>query len=62
MASTHYDRDHKLLSSGYVVPSGISVNAASAIMNDADAVVEEFATALTKKLEDDIPHSRVRRC
>ena len=55
MASTHYDVDLQLVSSGYVVPSSIGADAASAIMNDADAAIEEFATALTKKLEDDIP-------
>ena len=55
MASTHYDMDLPLVSSGYVVPSGASANAASAIMNDADAAVEEFATALTEKLEANIP-------
>jgi len=53
VASTHYDMDLRLVSSGYVVPTGASANAASAIMDDADA--EEFATTLTKKLEADIP-------
>ena len=43
------------MSSGYVVPTGASADAASAIMNDANAAVEEFAAALTEKLEADIP-------
>ena len=55
VASTHYDMDLPLVSSGYVVPTGADVDTASAIMNDADAAVEEFAAALTKKLEADIP-------
>ena len=55
VASTHYDMDLPLVSSSYVVPSGASADAASAIMNDADAAVEEFAAALTEKLEADIP-------
>ena len=55
MASTHYDKDLPLVSSGYVIPTGASADAASAIMNDADAAVEEFAAVLVRKLEDDIP-------
>jgi hypothetical protein len=55
VASTHYDMDLPLVSSGYVVPSDASADAASAIMNDADAAVEEFAAALARKLEADIP-------
>ena len=47
--------DLPLVSSGYVVPSGASTDAMSAIMNDADAAVKEFAAALTEKLEADIP-------
>ena len=43
------------MSSGYVVLTGAGADTASAIMDDADAVVEEFAAALTKKLEADIP-------
>ncbi|XP_039787139.1 tropomyosin-1, isoforms 9A/A/B-like [Panicum virgatum] len=39
----------------YVVLSDASTDAASAIMNDADAAIEEFAAALTEKLEADIP-------
>ena len=50
VASTHYDMDLRLVSSGYVVPTGASADAASAIMNDADAAVEEFATILAGKL------------
>ena len=55
VASTHYDMDLRLVSSGYVVPTGADADTVSAIMNDADAAVEEFAAALTKKLEADIP-------
>jgi len=43
------------VSSGYVVPSDADADAASAIMDDADAATEEFATALAEKLEADIP-------
>ena len=46
--------DLPLVSSGYVIPSGIDTDAASAIMNDADAAVEEFAAALAMKLEADV--------
>ena len=49
VASTHYDMDLPLVLSGYVVSSGASADAASAIMNDA------AAAALTEKLEADIP-------
>ena len=55
MASTHYDMDLQLVSSGYVIPTGADADTVSAIMNDADTAVEEFAAALTKKLEADIP-------
>ena len=55
MASTHYDKDLPLVSSGYVIPTGASADAVSAIMNDANAAVEEFTAALTEKLEADIP-------
>ena len=55
VASTHYDLDLARVSSGYVVASGLDADATSAAMNDADAAVEEFATALTRNLEDDIP-------
>ena len=51
----HYDKDLPLESSGYVVPSDASANAASAIMDDADAAAEEFATVLAGKLDADIP-------
>ena len=47
--------DLPLVSSGYVVPFGIDADAASAIMNDADAAVEEFAAAFARKLKADIP-------
>ena len=51
VASTHYDMDLRLVSSGYVVPTDADADTASAIMDDADAAAEEFATTLTKKLE-----------
>jgi len=47
--------DLPLVSSGYIVLTGASADAASAIMDDADAAIEEFATVLARKLEDDIP-------
>ena len=47
--------DLKTVSSGYVVPIDASPDTTSAIMNDADAAVKEFAAALTEKLEADIP-------
>ena len=46
VASTHYIMDLQRVSSGYT---------ASAIMDDADATVEGFATVLAVKLEADIP-------
>ena len=55
VASTHYLMDLKTVSSGYIVPTDTSPDAASAIMNDADAAIEEFATVLAGKLEADIP-------
>ena len=55
VASTHYIMDLQRGSSGYVVPTDASPDTASAIMNDADATVEEFATVLAGKLEADIP-------
>ena len=55
VASTHYDMDLPLVSSGYVVPTGADADTALAIMDDADAAIEEFAAALAKKLEADIP-------
>ena len=55
MASTHYIMDLKRMSSGYVVPNDASLDTASAIMDDADATVEGFATVLATKLEADIP-------
>ena len=47
--------DLKLVSSGYVVAPGVVGDAATAAMDEADAVVEDFAAALSKKLEDDLP-------
>ena len=47
--------DLQKVSSGYIVPNDADTNAASAIMDDTDATVEEFATALAEKLEADIP-------
>ena len=55
VASTHYIVDLQRVSSGYVVPNDADADAASAIMDDADAAAEEFATALAEKLEADIP-------
>ena len=50
------------MSSGYVIPEDADADAASAIMDEADAAAEEFATVLAEKLEADIPpHRRVRR-
>ena len=55
VASTHYDMDLKLVSLGYVVAPYIVGDAAAAAMDEADAAVEDFAAALSKKLEDDLP-------
>ena len=55
VASTHYITDLQRVSSGYVVPNDADADAASAIMDDADAAAEEFATVLARKLEADIP-------
>ena len=55
VASTHYIMDLQRVSSGYVVPNDADADAASAIMDDADAAAEEFATVLAGKLEADIP-------
>ena len=55
MALTHYVMDINTVSSGYVVPTDASPDTASAIMDDADAAVEEIATVLAGKLEADIP-------
>ena len=55
VATTHYIMDLKRVSSGYVVPTDADADAVSAIMNDANAAVEEFTAALTEKLEADIP-------
>ena len=55
MVSTHYIMDLQRVSSGYVVPNDASPDTASAIMDDADATVEGFATVLAGKLEADMP-------
>ena len=55
VASTHYIMDLQRVSSGCVVPNDASPDTASAIMDDADATVEGFATVLAAKLEADIP-------
>ena len=55
MASTHYIIDLQKVSSGYVVPNDADADAASAIMDDADAAAEEFASVLAGKLEAGIP-------
>ena len=55
VASTHYLMDLQRVSSGYVVPDDADADAASVIMDEADAAAEEFATVLAEKLEADIP-------
>ena len=55
VASTHYIMDLQRVSSGYVIPNDADADAAPAIMDDADAAAEVFATALAGKLEADIP-------
>ena len=55
VASTHYLMDLQRVSSGYVVPDDADADAASVIMDEADAATEEFATVLVEKLEADIP-------
>ena len=55
VASMHYLMDLQRVSSGYVVPDDADVDAALAIMDEADAAAEEFATVLAEKLEADIP-------
>ena len=55
VASTHYDMNLEQVSSGYVVTSGNYGDAAAVAMDEADAAVEGFATASSKKLEDDLP-------
>ena len=55
VALTHYLMDLQRVSSGYVVPDNADADAASAIMDDADAAAEEFAVVLAEKLEADIP-------
>ena len=47
--------DLQRVSSGYVVPDDADADTASAIMDEADAAAEEFATVLAEKLEADIP-------
>ena len=47
--------DLQRVSSGYVIPDDADADAASAIMDEADAAAEEFATILAEKLEADIP-------
>ena len=47
--------DLQRVSLGYVVPDDADADAASAIMDEADAAAEEFATNLAEKLEADIP-------
>jgi len=54
VASTHYLMDLQRVLSGYVVPNDADADAVSAIMDDADAAAEEFATVLVGKLEADI--------
>ena len=55
VASTHYIMDLQRVSSGYVIPNDADADTALAIMDNADAAAEEFATVLAGKLETDIP-------
>ena len=55
VVSTHYLMDLQRVSSGYVVPDDADADAASAIMDDANAATKEFAVVLAEKLEADIP-------
>ena len=55
VASMHYDMDLALVSSRYVVTLSVDGDAAAAAMDEADAAVEAFTAALSKKLEDDLP-------
>ena len=55
VASTHYIMDLQRVSSGYVVPIDANEDAASAILDDANAAAEEFATVLAGKLEANFP-------
>ena len=55
VASTHYIMDLQRVSSGYVIPNDANPDTASAIMDDANATVDGFATVLATKLEADIP-------
>ena len=55
VASTHYLMDLQRVSLGYVVPNDADADAASAIMDEADAAAKKFATVLAEKLEADIP-------
>ena len=55
VASTHYNMDLALVSSGYVVAPGVVGDAAAADMDEADAAVKGFAAALSKKFEEDLP-------
>jgi hypothetical protein len=54
MASMHYDMNLERVSSGYVVAPGIEGDAVMAAMEEADAIIEGFATALSKKLKDNL--------
>ena len=54
MTSMHYDMNLERVSSGYVVAPGVEGDAVMAAMEEADAAVEGFAAALSKKLEDDL--------
>ena len=42
------------MATGYVVAPGVEGDAVMVSMEEADAAVEGFAAALSKKLEDDI--------
>ena len=55
VTSTHYLMELGRVSKGYIISDNASPGAASVIMDEADATVEEFATALAERLEADIP-------
>ena len=55
VASTHYDMDLVLVSSGFVVVPGVEGDAAAAAMDEADAVVEDFAPPCPRNLRTTSP-------
>jgi hypothetical protein len=60
VALTHYDMNLERVSSGYIVTLCVEADAAMVAMDEADAAVDCFAAALSKKLEDDpLPEAEV---